>query len=162
MKKAAGDIIILHMYTKNENHMRYGSWDTELHRQSFFVILDHFWPFYPPNNPYNQNFEKMKKGSGDAIIFHLCTKNSRLWCMLPEIWSRTDITFCHFEPFFALLPHYWPHKLKFEKMYKVPRDIILLHMRAINEDHMMYRSWDIRRDRQSFFSFWAFFALWPS
>ena len=24
MKKAAGDIIILHMYTKNENHMRYG------------------------------------------------------------------------------------------------------------------------------------------
>ena len=27
---------------------------------------------------------------------------------------------------------------------------------------MMYGSWDIRHDKQSFLSFWAFFALWPS
>ena len=26
-----------------------------------FVILGHFLPFYPTNNPKNQNFEKMKK-----------------------------------------------------------------------------------------------------
>ena len=34
----------------------------------FFVILG------PPNNPENQNFEKMKKASGDVIILNLCNK----------------------------------------------------------------------------------------
>ena len=67
-----------HVYLKRKSYevwfLRYGATQTE-----FFVILDHFWPFYPPNNPYNQNFEKMKKGSGDAIIFHLCNKNPRLY-----------------------------------------------------------------------------------
>ena len=41
----------------------------------FFVILGHFFPFDPPNNPKNQNFEKMKKNPGDVIILHMCTKN---------------------------------------------------------------------------------------
>ena len=50
--------------------LRYGVQQTE-----FFVILDHFLPFYPPNNPKNQNFEKMKKTPGDIIILHKCTKN---------------------------------------------------------------------------------------
>ena len=31
--------------------------------------------FYPPDNPENQNFEKMKKASGDVITLHMCTKN---------------------------------------------------------------------------------------
>ena len=31
---------------------------------SFWVI---FCPFTPPNNPENQNFEKMKQKSGDVI-----------------------------------------------------------------------------------------------
>ena len=34
----------------------------------FFLILDHFLPFYPANNPENQNFEKMIKTPGDIII----------------------------------------------------------------------------------------------
>ena len=38
----------------------------------YFLILDYFLPFYPPNNPENQNFEKMKKMPGD-IILHMCT-----------------------------------------------------------------------------------------
>ena len=42
---------------------------------NFFVILGHFLPFYSPNNPESQNFEKMKKASGDVIILHMCTKN---------------------------------------------------------------------------------------
>ena len=29
----------------------------------------------PINNPQKQNFEKMKKVSGDVIILHVCTKN---------------------------------------------------------------------------------------
>ena len=32
-------------------------------------------PLPPPNNPENQNFEKMKKTLGDIIILHKCTIN---------------------------------------------------------------------------------------
>ena len=65
----AGDIIILHMCTKSHNHMKYSSWDTQLDRIffSFCAIFCTFTPT-PPNNPENQNFEKMKKASGDVII----------------------------------------------------------------------------------------------
>ena len=34
--------------------------DMECNKQNFFVILDHFLPFYPANNQKNQNIEKMK------------------------------------------------------------------------------------------------------
>ena len=39
-----------------------------------FVILGHFLPFYPPNKPENQNFEKMKKTPGDIIIYNVYHK----------------------------------------------------------------------------------------
>ena len=63
MKKTPEDII-LHMCTINDNHMmtmylwflRYG-----VRQREFFVIMDCFLPFYPPNNSKNQNFEKIKK-----------------------------------------------------------------------------------------------------
>ena len=88
---------------------------------------DNFLPFYLPNNSQNQNFEKMKKTSWrchHVIILHMCTKITIIWCMLPEIWTTTNIFF---------------------------GDIILLHMHTINEDHMIYYPWDIRWYKQSFF-----------
>ena len=60
---------------------------------------------------------------------------------------------------FAILGHFLPfyptNNLKnyhFKKMKKSARDISLLHICTINEDHMMYGSWDIRSDR-IFFNF---------
>ena len=50
--------------------LRYG-----VQRTEFFVILGRFLSFYPPNNPKNQNFEKIKKPPGDIIILHMCTIN---------------------------------------------------------------------------------------
>ena len=47
----------------------------EKQSETFFVILGHFLPFYPTNSPENQNFEKMKKESGDVTILHTCTTN---------------------------------------------------------------------------------------
>ena len=106
MKKVPVDIIILHMCAINENQIMYVSWDMERGRHNFFLILDHFLPFYPPflptNNSENQNFEKMKK-----------------------------------KP--------WPGM------------IIISHKCSINENHMMYDSWNMNRDRQNFLSFWAIF-----
>ena len=60
MKNRPKDIIISHKFTINDNHMRYDSWDMKLNRQ-VFVILGHFLPFYPTNNPKNKSFEKIKK-----------------------------------------------------------------------------------------------------
>ena len=40
---------------------------------SFWAI---FLPFDPPNNPKNQNFEKMKQTPGDIIILHMSTINA--------------------------------------------------------------------------------------
>ena len=49
-----------------------------------------------------------------------------------------DGIFCYFGPFFALLPLYQPEKSKFGKMKKTTRDIIILHMCTINDNHIMY------------------------
>ena len=43
--------------------------------QIFFVVLGQFLPYYPPKNPENQNFEKMKKTLRDIINLNMCTIN---------------------------------------------------------------------------------------
>ena len=67
MKIAPGDIIILHKCTINDNHMIYGSWDMMCTRQNFFVILGHFFPFYPPLQPEKWKIQKNEK---NAMIYH--------------------------------------------------------------------------------------------
>ena len=47
----------------------------KVQRTEFFVILGHFLPFDPPNNPKNQNFEKKKKTTRDIVILHFCNTN---------------------------------------------------------------------------------------
>ena len=80
--------------------------------------------------------------------------------MVPEIWSVMDRIFCHFGPFFALLPPYQPKKSKFWKNEKkTPGDIIILHMCTLNDNHMMYGCCDMERDRRNFLSFWTIFCL---
>ena len=76
MKKALEDIILLHLHVANDDHMIYAPeiWSTT----EFFVILDCFLPFNPPNNPEYQNFEKMKKMPEDIIILHICTINENM------------------------------------------------------------------------------------
>ena len=134
MKKIAGDIIILHMCTKNHNHMRYSYWDTKWDKN-----FCHFGPFFAfltplsPNNPQNQNFKKLEKTSGKVIILNLYNKKTRSYdsCLLTLLTlltlclynACTDIMFCHFRPYFAFLPHYWPQKLKFGKNLKKHLDI---------------------------------------
>ena len=83
--------------------LRYGAQQT-----NFFLILDHFLPFYtisPANNTENQNLEKMKITPGDIIILHKCNINYNH--MIYGSWDMkcTRQNFCcHLGPFFALLP----------------------------------------------------------
>ena len=71
------------------------------HDTKFFVILGYFLHFCPPNNPKNQNVEKIKKLPGDIITLHICT---------------------------------------------------------INDNHMIYGSWDMECDGQNFLLFWTVFC----
>ena len=81
-------------------------------------IFFYFGPSFallPPNNPGNKNFDKMKKALGDIIILYMFTKNHASMMYTSWDMDATDLIFCHFGPFFALLPHYWRQKLKFKK-----------------------------------------------
>ena len=42
-------------------------------------------------------------------------------------------------------------------MKKHSADIIILHMCTTKDNHMMYGSWDMKRDGQKFLSFWTIF-----
>ena len=111
------NIIILHMCTIYDNHMMYGSWDIEDNGQIFF-ILDHFLPFYPPNNPKNQNFEKQKIVSGNIIILHKCTKNHDhiLYCSWDMACDRYNCYHSFILGYFLrFYPPNNPKKWKFHK-----------------------------------------------
>ena len=117
MKKNAGDIILLH---------RYSYWDTEWDRYIFLIILDHFLPFYPPNNTENQNFEKMTKASGEVIILHMCTKNHDH--IMYASWDmECDRHNCHFEPFFPFFAPLMPKIKIWKKRKKKHMEISLFY-----------------------------------
>ena len=75
----------------------------KVQRTEFFLILGHFLPFDPPNNPQNQNFEKQKHL--EILSFYACIPQMTIaWCIVPEISSATDrilsfwAIFCPFTP----------------------------------------------------------------
>ena len=103
-KNFPGDIIILHMCTKNHNHMRYSSWNTKRDR-----IFCHFGSFLtllrppPLNSPKNENFKKIKKKLTISSFYTSVPKIMIIRYTMPEIWHMTDvIVFFHFALFFAL------------------------------------------------------------
>ena len=57
--------------------------------------------------------------------------------------------------FFSFIPLMIPKMKTLKQWKKMPGDIILLHIRTINEDHVIYGH--IRCNRQNFLSFWAIF-----
>ena len=75
MKKTPEDIIILQMYTINNSHIMYHSWDMECSRQNCFVTLKRFFPFHPLTTQKIKILKKMKKTLGDITIFHRCNIN---------------------------------------------------------------------------------------
>ena len=103
-KKNAWSIFILNKCTINDNQIMYVSWDIECDRQNFFVILDHFLPFFSPNNSKYQHFEKTKKTSGDIIILTSVPKIRIICYTVPQIWRVTDIIIFYFGLLFPLLP----------------------------------------------------------
>ena len=100
----------------------------------------------------NQNFEKMKKTLTDIIILHMCTINDNN--MMFGSWDMEHDR----QNFFAILDnflYFYPPKNQknhnFEKLKTTPQDIIILNMCTINDNRMMFGSWDIECDEQIFF-----------
>ena len=102
MKKWKKRLKILSLYTciPQMMIMMYGSWDMECNRQNFLSFWAIFCPFILPNNPKNQNFEKMEKVPVDIILLDMCTINENY--VMYGSWDMEQDH--HFGPFFAFYP----------------------------------------------------------
>ena len=106
--------------------------------QLLFYIFGYFLPFYLPNSPKNQNFEKLKKTHGD-IILHKCTKNIDhiLYCSLDMVRNRRNCYFsfwANFCPFTSLtarkikILQKWKQHLEISSFHNsVPKIMIICH-----------------------------------
>ena len=120
--------------------------------------MDCFFHFYFPNNPKNQNFERMKKTPRD-IILHMCTINNNH--MMYGSWDmeRDRQKFCHFGPLFALLSPKQPKKSKFWINEKTTWRYY--HFAYVYHKWQSYDVWLLRYgvcDRQNFLLFWTVFC----
>ena len=82
-----------------------------------------------------------------------------IWCMVPEILSTTNRdSFIILDPFLHFNPLNNLKNQSFGKIKEHPGDIIILHMCTINDNHIIYGSWDIEHDGQNLLSFWTVFC----
>ena len=115
MQKTSEDIIILQTQMTVIWCMVPQIWS--MWRTEFFVIFDGFFPFYTPNNPKNQNIEKLKKKTGDIIILQVYHKwQSYDVCFMRYGARQTEflVILDHFLPFYPLNPK----NQNFEKLKK--------------------------------------------
>ena len=75
LKKIATDIIILHMYTKNHNHMMHASWKMECNKQKFLSFWTIFCPFTTQLTPKLKIWKKCTKRPRNIIFLHMGTIN---------------------------------------------------------------------------------------
>ena len=105
----------------------------------------------------------MEKTPGD-IILHMCIINDNH--MMYGSWDiereRQNVLsfwtiFCLFTPLttwkIKIFKKWKKNNKKKQQKKKTPEDIIILHKCTINDNHMMYGSWYMKRDRQNFLSF---------
>ena len=79
LKKTPGDIIILHMWTINDNHMVYVFWDIEHNGQNFWSLWTVFYPFTPLTTWKINILKKWKKKK--------CLEISSLYTNVPKIMT---------------------------------------------------------------------------
>ena len=161
MEKVSGHVISLHMSTKNHDHMMYASWDMEYDRNNFLSFWAIFCPFTPLLTPKTKIWKNVKK-TWRYYLLHMCTMNEDH--MMYGSWDirHNRERFLSFWAIFCPLTPLTTQKIKILKKWKkMPRDIIILHMCTINENHMMYGSWDMEHDRQFFLILDHFLPFYP-
>ena len=140
-------------------HHKWQSYDLWLRyrtRQTLFVILACFLPFHPPDDPKNQNFEKMKATLGD-IILQMCTINDNH--MMYGSWDM-EYDRKKFSLFWTVFCSF-TNNPENQNFWKNERNgDLILHMCPINDNHMMYGSWNMEHHGR-FCHFGPFCALLP-
>ena len=123
----------------------------------FFVILDHFWHFYNPNNPKSQHWKNQKTTWRYYHFTHEQHKwqSYHVWSLRYGVW-QTEF-FVILDRFLPFYPTNNAKNQNFEKMKKPPGDIIILHICTINDNYMMYGSWHMKHHRENL-SFWTVFC----
>ena len=117
MKKKPQGIIILHMCIIDDNHMMYGSWDMKRKRQNFLSFWTVFCHFTPPNNPKNQNFEKLNKKTWRYHFTNVYHKGQSydVWFLRNWMWQIAFLSFWTiFCPFTSS-----PDNLKYQTFEKI-------------------------------------------
>ena len=152
------------MYLKPQSYevrfLRYGV------RPIFFFLS--FWAIFCPFTPYQPtNLKKLKKKKKKNCrryhhltqVYHKCQSHDVWLLRYEERKTEFFVILGYVLPFYP--PNNNPENQNFEKIKRnawMPGDVFILHMCTKNYDHMMYGSWDIKRDRQKFLSFWVIFC----
>ena len=121
---------------------------------------------WTPWQPQKSNFEKLKKALGDIMILKMCIYHKwqphDVWFLSYEAW-QTKSEFWKSEKTLKKLPPVSPpqqfRKSKLWKNEKITYRYCHLHMCIINDNHMMYGSWDMEHGQQNCLSFWTIFCL---
>ena len=83
----------LHLCTTNDDHIRHGYWDMKCDRQNLLSFWAIFCPFTLLTT-WKIKSTKKKKKHLEISSFYTCVQQmTTIWCMIPEIWSMTDIFF---------------------------------------------------------------------
>ena len=110
IKRAPGDIIILHKCTTNENHMRYGSWDMKHNKLKFLSFAAIFCPFTPLTTPKIKLLKKWKP-SLEVSSFNTSVPKIMIICYtVPEIWRVTHDTYDFYFSFWTTFCPLQPKK----------------------------------------------------
>ena len=102
-KQNAGDIIIWHLCTTNDNYMMHGSWDMKHDRQNFLSFWVLFCPFTLLTTQKIKILKKWKPHLEISSPYRSVPKIMIICCTVTEIWLMTHVI-CnfHFGLFFAL------------------------------------------------------------
>ena len=105
--------------------------------------------------------KKNEKMPADIILSYIHVhhkwRSYGIWFLKFKV-QQTEI-FVIFGPFFALSAPLTTWKSKILTLKKTLQDIIISHICTINDNHMMFGSWDMECSRQIFLSFWT--VVWP-
>ena len=98
----------------------------------------------------------------EILRFYICvTQITIIWCTVPEIWSTAE-TFLSLKVIFCHLPFYPTNNLKnqnFERKQKKLLEMSSLYTCVPQMIILMYRSWDMERDKLILGHFLPFYPI---
>ena len=111
-------------------------------KDTIFWHLGLFFALLLLQQPEKSKFWKNKKTAlrnyHFTHVYHKW-KSYDTWFLRYGVWQTI---FCHFGPFFALLPPNNPKNQNFDNMKKTHGDIIILHVCTINEKNWRSQNFD--------------------